>query len=184
MNLLSKSSSYFAKMFQSGRFIKRIERKAQLEDMDGVVSERSLEMLLKWICRQRIVIVSETIPEKISEALELLRIADMCDVHGLEQALTDFVEDILRKACISEREDMILPKHVLSSGLLPTAHPFSLMMAKSLATIYIADKEITFPFFDELSRCPGLSAEVTKQLAIMLHGVDVELSGPEGRGAS
>lgn len=154
-------------MFQSGRFAEGINREATLEDMDGVVSPQSLENLLQWIYREKVSFASTEYPDVISEMLEFLRIADMCDVHGMEQVTADFLEDIFRKFEDCERPpNMILPQHITSTGLLPHEHPFRLAMAKCLMRHFVEDDD--FPFLDELCQAPEFSTDVLKEVRNLL----------------
>ena len=162
VTLLGESSSYFAKMFQGDRFIEGKEREATLEEMDGVVSTRSLQHLLEWVYMDRLSFTSEMPPDLLSEALEFLRIADMCDVHGMEKSTADFVSDLLTKP---SSEPVILPQHIKSISLLPKRHPIRPIIAKKLANSFFHAQD--FPYFDELSDCPSIGAEILKEARLV-----------------
>lgn len=150
-----------------GNFIEGIEGEGTLEEMDGVVSPRSLENLLEWIYREKISFASTEYQDVISEILEFLRLADMCDVHGMEQVTADYLEDMFRMFKYDDRPaNIILPQHIAATGLLPDEHPFRLAMAKCLIRPFVEDYR--FQFFDELSQLPEFSIDFLKLVRDML----------------
>jgi hypothetical protein len=48
--LLCRQYPYFAAMFEEGHFKEGAEQSTTLEEIDGVVSTRSFEMLMQWVC--------------------------------------------------------------------------------------------------------------------------------------
>lgn len=166
-DLLSARSSYFAAMFQENSFKEGIEKVAVLEEMEGVVSSRSLDSLLQWIYRDNASFESTELPDIISEMLEFLRMADMCDVHGMEKPVTRYILAALKKADFSQRSKILLPHHISSTGRLPVGHPLRSVIAKAIMRPFFEEGD--FPFFDELSQVPSLSGDFLKEVRAMIH---------------
>lgn len=167
VNLIRGKSPYFAKMFQDC-FIEGIEGEATLEEIDGVVSPRSLENLLQWIYREKIIFTSRTPQDQISEGLEFLRMADMCDTHGMEQVLADYMQNVVKDVVLRERTNVILPQHIASTSLLPRNHPFRSVVAKALVLPLIENEEFSL----SLSDYPSICADILKEVRTICHAAD------------
>lgn len=129
--------------------------------MDGVVSTRSLEHLLEWVYMETLSFTSEKPSDLFSEALELLRISDMCDVHGIEKLLVDFVSGLLTKS--STVNSTILPQHIKSISLLPKGHPIRPIIARRLASALLDGQD--FQYLDEISIYPSIGADIIKTIS-------------------
>ncbi|KFY92679.1 hypothetical protein V500_04080 [Pseudogymnoascus sp. VKM F-4518 (FW-2643)] len=69
--LLCKQSPYFAATF-NGSFREGEEQSVNLEEIDGVVSIRSFQMLVQWVCLGRVVFGESAPKEAITTAIEVL----------------------------------------------------------------------------------------------------------------
>ena len=168
LDLIREKSLYFANMFQDC-FIEGAEGEATLEEIDGVVSPRSIEGLLEWMYREKIILKSTDLQDQLSEGLELLRMADMCDVYGMEQVFTDHMQNFLRNVDLKERLKAILPQHIESVSLLPRSHPFRPVMAKVLALSVIENKKLSL----SVSKYPSICADILGELRTIFHSASV-----------
>jgi len=74
--LLCKQSPYFAAMFE-GTFREGEEQSTTLEEMNGVVTPRSFQILVQWVCLSRVVFRKCAPDVSITTAIEFARLADM-----------------------------------------------------------------------------------------------------------
>ncbi|KAF9885059.1 hypothetical protein FE257_000790 [Aspergillus nanangensis] len=81
--ILCETSRYFARMFD-GNFKEGEAQSAVLEKVEGVVSNRSFELLLQWLYLGRITVGEEPPSEQISAMIEFARFADMLGIDGVE----------------------------------------------------------------------------------------------------
>lgn len=84
-------SPYFAAMFE-GPFKEGGEQSTTLEEMDGVVSTQSFQMLVQWVCLGRVVFGESTPEEAITTAIEFARLADMCHITGMESLMAEHIK--------------------------------------------------------------------------------------------
>lgn len=54
-----------------------------MEEIDGVVSSRSLQMLVQWVCLGRIIFDESLSDEGITSVIKFARFADMCAVTSV-----------------------------------------------------------------------------------------------------
>ena len=80
--LLYKQSPYFAATFE-GAFMEGEEQSTTLEEIDGVVSTQSFQMLMQWVCLGRVVFGKSAPEQAITTAIEFARLTDMCGVTGM-----------------------------------------------------------------------------------------------------
>jgi len=95
--LICKQSLYFAAMFE-GNFKEGEEQLAVLEEEEDVVSARSFSMLVQWLVLGRVIfpIFPQLSPEEnIASTIEFVRLADMCQVKGMENVMADHIKFIL-----------------------------------------------------------------------------------------
>jgi hypothetical protein len=83
--LLCHHSPYFRAMFE-GQFKEAGEKSAKLEEVPGVVTNRSFELLLQWLYLGRFILGKESPRDRITAMIELARLADMTEIkrrgHG------------------------------------------------------------------------------------------------------
>lgn len=91
---LCRESQYFLAMFEKD-FKEGQEQTGTLEEIEGVISARSLEALLQWFYLRRVKFELEVPEDQILAAIELARLADMCSVTGLESRISRYIKDIL-----------------------------------------------------------------------------------------
>jgi hypothetical protein len=66
-----------------------------VEEIDGVVSTQSFQMLVQWVCLGRVVFGGSAPEEAITTAIEFTRLADMCGVTGMESLIAEHIKAII-----------------------------------------------------------------------------------------
>ncbi|KFX85970.1 hypothetical protein V490_09295 [Pseudogymnoascus sp. VKM F-3557] len=178
--LLCKQSPYFASMF-NGNFKEGEEQSATLEEIDGVVSARSFQMLAQWVCLGRVVLGALPAGESITSAIEFARLADMCGVTGIESLM----EEVIRSTIIdnpgpydlvarttNRHTHYITLDHIISAAFLPDGHPVRNVLA--LATVEGYLNWDNHKFSNGSSKIPSFSTDllfaVKTTLNSMRHG--------------
>jgi hypothetical protein len=87
-DLICKQSPYFASMFE-GDFSKGEEQTATLNEIDGVVSIQSFQMLTQWLYTGNVTLGRMQPKKAITAIIEFLRLADMCQITGMEEDMVD-----------------------------------------------------------------------------------------------
>ena len=81
-------------MFE-GPFKEGEKQSTTLEEINGVVTPRSLQMLIQWVCLGRVVF-RECAPDvAIATAIEFARLADMCHITGIEPFTAEHIKAII-----------------------------------------------------------------------------------------
>ncbi|KAJ5937051.1 hypothetical protein N7466_003501 [Penicillium verhagenii] len=133
-NILCRNSTYFAAMFE-GKFQEGRQQTATLQEMSGVVSVRSFESLIQWLYLGIVKFDYNGPEDGISAAIELVRLADMCNITGMECSMAQHIKDILvanpepRRS--SKNSDLhhspntycLTREHIISTTNLPVEHP-------------------------------------------------------------
>jgi hypothetical protein len=69
-----------------------------LGEIDGIVSVASFETLVQWLYRGAVTFPNGlTITHEITKIIEFVRLADMCDVTGMEEIMAEHIKMLLRK---------------------------------------------------------------------------------------
>ncbi|TVY22173.1 hypothetical protein LHYA1_G009208, partial [Lachnellula hyalina] len=108
-DILCADSPYFSAMFAAGHFKEGAENAAVLEEIEGVVTPRSFQALVQWLYRGRVAFPASLLPmEEISEILELVRLADMTGVTGIDDAMSERLRLIFASSTPPWRQDIEL----------------------------------------------------------------------------
>lgn len=146
-----------------------------LEEMKGVITERSLEALIQWIYTGKIKFNAEDVKSPtrhISAILEFVRLADMRAMTGMESQMVQTIEDIVRSnlaglkifpSDISANTYFIATEHILSAELLPTVHPVRRVLARASVDGYLRSRE-TFKFAPQLKTCLKFAADLLAEV--------------------
>jgi hypothetical protein len=66
-----------------------------LEEINGVVTPQSFEILVQWVCLGRVVF-RECAPDvAITTAIEFARLADVCRITGMESLMAEHIKTII-----------------------------------------------------------------------------------------
>jgi energy-converting hydrogenase A subunit M len=149
--LICKESSYFAAMFKS-EFSEGQTQTVDMEEIKDVVSSQSLASLIQLLYHRRVRFSSTNPGEKLTAAIELARLADMCDIKQLEDEIANLIEKILvatpKPDSTSYKFDMnsywITGKHVNSAAFLPKGHAVRRILAAASVEGYLKKKEYKF----------------------------------------
>jgi hypothetical protein len=79
-------------MFE-GNFAEGEQQVATLKEMEGVVSVHSFEALIQWLYLRRLQFDCQGPENQISASIELARLADMCNITGIESQMVQYIKD-------------------------------------------------------------------------------------------
>ncbi|EFW15376.1 hypothetical protein D8B26_008067 [Coccidioides posadasii str. Silveira] len=88
--LLCSRSPYFAGMF-NGKFKEGQEQSAVLEEIEGVVSNRSFRLFLQWLYLGRVILGKESPTDWISVMIEFARLVDMLSINNVESQIIEHI---------------------------------------------------------------------------------------------
>ena len=151
---------------------------ATLEEIEGVVSARSLEALLQWLYLRTVKFDLEVPEDQISAAIELARFADMCIVTGLESQMARYIKKILianpKPSFFTGRHVNInsyclTPQHIISATFLPQGHAVRRTLAAASVEGYLRDEN--YKFRQETQEYPTFGADVLEEVRKTLNGL-------------
>jgi hypothetical protein len=161
-----------------------------LEDIEGVVSEQSLEALVQWLYMGKVKFSSKVIEDParhISAIIEFVRIADKCGVTGMDYPMGQELEDILlaNPAPLGDRGQytfdhstcLVLPEHIVSAERLPNGHHLRRVLAKASVIGFLRDSK-RHKFASEVNSCPKFAGDVLKEVAKTLGTVRLRSRHP------
>ncbi|KAB8217300.1 hypothetical protein BDV33DRAFT_177475 [Aspergillus novoparasiticus] len=179
--LICKHSPYFAAMFD-GNFKEGEEQSAVLEEVEGVVSNRSFQLLLQWLYLGRVILGKESPAEWISAMIELARLADMLSIDNMESRITEYIRaTILANPPPNNSEwfrnpdtnvQHITPGHVNAASHLPKEHSVRMLLVKAAIDAYLHCDD--FKFSEEIRNVPDFAADVLEELKVALQSVRFE----------
>ena len=129
-----------------GDFKEGVEQSTTLEEIDGVVSTRSFEMLVKWLYVGKINIDEATSEETITASLEFVRLADMCRVFGMEKLIAGRIKTMIvgqpptesnKKTATIAHNACLTSEHIMSAVLLPDGHPVRTILTLAAVPAYL-----------------------------------------------
>ena len=183
--LLCKQSPYFAATF-GGPFKEGEEQSTTLEEIDGVVSTQSFQMLVQWVCLGRVVF-GESMPEEaITAAIEFARLADMCRITGMESLTAEHIKAIIVANPAPEDSEWagwrapdtnthcLTSQHITSAVALPEEHPVRAILAA--ATVEGCLRQHNYKFEREASRIPEFSVDLLKAVRATIESITIEYS--------
>jgi len=159
-------------MFE-GDFQEGAEQSTTLAEIDGVASVRSLEMLVQWICLGRIVIGATSPAEGIALSMEFARLADMCNITGVESLMAEHINGIIVADAALHLDGYnrdpnantfaITTQHIQWATLLPSGHPVRGVLAMAIVEgFFLVDD---YRFRKETREIPGFAADVLAAVA-------------------
>jgi hypothetical protein len=147
--LLCEQSPYFKATFE-GEFQEGHDQATTLEEVDGVVSIRSFELLVQWLYIGQLRFGKLTPSDSITAAIEFVRIADMCGVTGMEISMAKHIKAVILANLGSY---LIKPysntycmnsDHVVSAACLPDGHPVRKILAAAAVREYLKKDDHMF----------------------------------------
>ncbi|KAJ5380878.1 uncharacterized protein N7496_003306 [Penicillium cataractarum] len=175
--LLCKKSSYFEKMFE-GEFIEGQTQTVEMQEIEGIVSEQSFVALLQWLYHRRVEFGTDDEPdEEITAAIELARLADMCNVKELETEMAEYIKKVLIKNPEPDGwKDIntyhLTEEHIRSAHYLPPGHSVRYIIATASVEGFLKDDG--YKFADMAQECPTFGADLLLQVRLALNSVDYD----------
>jgi len=169
--LLCKQSPYFAATFE-GPFREGEEQSTTLEEIDGVVSTQSFQMLVQWVCLGRIVFGESAPEDAITMAIEFARLADMCRITGMESLMAERIKAIILANPAPEDSHFekyrapdtnthcLTSQNIISAVLLPEGHPVRAILAAAAVEGYL--RQDNCKFLRETSEVVGFAVDLLK----------------------
>ena len=155
-------------MFDEAHFKEGVEQSATIEEMDGVVSTRSFEMLAQWVILGRIVFEDSPPAEAIALSIEFARLMDMCQITGAESFIAQHIKDIiladapLHKDGYARDHDAnlyaITSQNIESAVNLPDRHPVRGILAMAMVESFLQTDDHKFQ--KEIEEIPGFAVDV------------------------
>lgn len=177
--LLCKESTYFRAMF-GGNFAEGEQQLAKLNEMEGVISVRGFEALIQWLYIRRIHFDSKEPGDQVSAAIELVRLADMCNMTGMEFEVAQYIKNILAsnpdprsKGSLVRHVDTntycLTRQHIISATFLPHGHLVRGILAAASVEGYLRDG--SYKFVPETHEHPTFGADLLQEVRSTLHGI-------------
>jgi hypothetical protein len=170
--LLCKQSPYFAATFE-GNFKEGDSQSTILEEVDGVVTTRSFQMLVQWLYHHKVVFGESTPEETITTILEFVRLADMCGVSGMESLMAERIKSLILAA--NHAPEMfstykntdtnprcLTLQHITSAAFLPKGHPVRGVLAAAVVKEYFHYHDNRF--MDKAEEYPDFSVDLLKAM--------------------
>ncbi|KAJ5788578.1 hypothetical protein N7457_003568 [Penicillium paradoxum] len=178
-SLLCAKSQVFSTMFNSN-FLESKTQTATIEEMEGVISVRSLEALFQWLYLGiiKFEIDSNHHEEHISAAIELARLADKYDITGLGVATVRYIKKQL-SASVSGYHTHLTPEHNISGLLLPQGHTLRRVLAAACISNFLRPADHKFK--KETEDYPTFAADLLKEVKTALDRsskCDIHLEDP------
>ncbi|KFZ01459.1 hypothetical protein V500_00762 [Pseudogymnoascus sp. VKM F-4518 (FW-2643)] len=180
--LLCRQSTYFAAMFD-GNFKEGVEQSTTLEEIDGVVSTRSFEMLVQWLYVSRVIFDEATSEETITAVLQFVRLADMCRVTGMEELMAGRIKAmIVGKAPMKAKKRAatafivhnacLTSEHIMSAVLLRRGHPVRTILTTAAVPAYLNRANY---LSEALENC-GFAVDLLKEVQIATKSFQSDVS--------
>jgi hypothetical protein len=159
-----------------------------LEEIDGVVSTQSFQMLVQWVCLGRVVLGESTPEEAITTAIEFARLADMCHITGVESLMAENIKAIilanptpqdwewLGGRAPDTHTHCLTPQHITSAVALPEGHLVRTILAAATVEGFI--RRQNYKFEREASTVPEFSADLLKAVRATMESISVEYNAP------
>lgn len=175
-DLLCTESPVFLAMFKPG-FREFDEQTATIQEMEDVVSEQSIEALIKWLYTRKIESDIKDKEGRISAAIELARLADKYQITGMESKVA---QDIKEAICYLDSRNTkryvpldnvtwpwLTSKHIISGSLLPRGHPVRQTLAAACVAGYLGGK--SHKFAQEAEDYPNFGADLLREVRVALN---------------
>ncbi|KAL2836691.1 hypothetical protein BJX68DRAFT_34389 [Aspergillus pseudodeflectus] len=174
--LLCNRSPYFAGMF-NGKFKEGQEHSAVLEEIEGVVSNRSFRLFLQWLYLGRVILGKESPTDWISAMIEFARLADMLSISNVESQIIEHIRATILDNVpdVYSRDRLVhhmTPEHVYAATRLPKGHSVRRLLAQATIDTFLHSD--TFKFSEEIREEPEFAADVLQELKVSLKSVKPE----------
>jgi hypothetical protein len=124
-------------------------------------------MLVQWLYLGRVIFNEPTPTECITAAIEFVRLADMCEVTGMENLIAEHIKAIILANPAPEIEGIrdpntntycLVGQHITSAVLLPDGHPVRKLIVTAAVEGYVRrDKH---PFSKEIRESHNFAVDL------------------------
>jgi hypothetical protein len=127
-------------------------------------------MLVQWLYLGRVVCSESTPEERITATIEFVRLADLCEVTGMETLMAEHIKAIILANPPPENTEFghgrdpdtntysLAGQHITSAALLPDGHPIRKVLAIAAVEGYIRrDKH---KFLKEIRETPNFAVDL------------------------
>jgi hypothetical protein len=159
-----------------GHFKESQQMIADLEEMEHVVSVRSVQALIQWLYLRVINFDIEDPGEHITAAMELVRLADKYDIVGLETKMAQYIRKIIIANPHPKANDLWQPvdinnywisrEHIISATNLRREHPVRQTLAAASVAGYLRNDD--YKFTEETQEYPSFAADLLFQVGSAL----------------
>ena len=163
--LICEKSPYFATMFRGG-FREGQNDAATLKEEDGLVSVQSFGLLIEWLYTSQLHLKAPTLEEEVSLVIEFARLADMCQVEGMEMLLAEHIKALVLgnapQRIASVNNSFFMSQHIVNAAKLWRGHPVRSIIAAASVEGYI--RQDKFRFQTEVREIPGYAADLLEEV--------------------
>lgn len=162
-------------MFE-GEFKESQQMTADLEEMEYVVSVRSVQALIQWLYLRVLNFDIEDPREHITAAMELVRLADMYSIVGLETKMAQYIREIIIANPHPRASDFWPPvdintywldrEHIISATYLRREHPVRQTLAAASVAGYLRSDD--YKFNEETQEYPSFAADLLLEVGSAL----------------
>lgn len=158
-----------------GKFKEAEEQSAELEELDGVVSNRSFSLLLQWLYLGRFILGEESPSDRITAMFQLARLGDMLKITGMDLQIVECIRATILDNphpdnFLTTNPDIniyhMTPEHVDAASHLPKGHMVRLLPAKAAVHAYLHSDN--FKFSKETQDVPEFAADLLEALTVAL----------------
>ncbi|KAJ5097276.1 hypothetical protein N7456_007997 [Penicillium angulare] len=180
-NLICEVSPVFKAMF-NGQFGEAHQLTLDLEEMEDVLSVRSLEAFLQWLHLRSIKFDIKDPTENISAAIELARLGDKYDIREMETTISEYIKEILVtnpnvKEVLSKRYSHLITRdHIISATVLSRENPVRQLMVVACAREYVLSRE--YRFAELLEEYPSIGVDILREVGIFLNKMEYQANRP------
>lgn len=155
-------------MFKSASTVGQTQT-VDMTEIEGILSVRSFTALLGWLYWHKVQFSAPEPEEKISAAIELSRLAEMCSIPDLGIQMAQYIKDVLT-ANSDPKENKypnpnaysITEQHIISAGYLPEGHAVRRMLATASVKGFLINKKAKIRQWAQ--EHPGFGAELLHEL--------------------
>jgi len=183
--LLCAQVPYFFASFKQEHFREGSEQLVTLKEIDGVVSARSFEMLVPWVCFQRLIVKELPPTEAITTLIEFARLTDYLGITDIASLIAEQMKRIILCKESLEVDEWETPQvestlylvfeHLESGINLPKGHAVRRTLASAVVKGFLCrDKKSLFRQCEEL---PDFAADLLTEMRLALATLTVEKRG-------
>lgn len=183
-DLLCAESPVFSAMFE-GQSRESQQMIADLEEMEYVVSVRSVQAFFQWLYLRVVKFDIEAPREHITAAMELVRFADKYNIVGLETEMAEYIRNIIIANPHPMTNDFFMHvdantywldrEHIISASYLRRGHPVRRTLAAASVQGYLQSDQ--HKFVEETQEYPSFAADLLLEIRSTL---DRPKSNPAG----